>query len=88
MFADPYFAHVLSTPAEVRNAIAYVVGNFASHAERRGERIVGECSDPYSSAARRGPDGLPPPVSPPRSWLLSARGNVVREPEAVYAMAA
>jgi REP element-mobilizing transposase RayT len=87
VFTDRYFAHVLRTPAEVRNAIAYVLGNFASHAERRGDRIAREY-DPYSSAADRGPDGLPPPVSAPRSWLLNTRGIVAREPDAVYAAAA
>ena len=34
---DRYHAHVLRTPAEVRNALRYVLGNFESHAERRGE---------------------------------------------------
>jgi REP element-mobilizing transposase RayT len=32
VFEDRYFAHVLRTPAEVRNAIRYVRGNYARHA--------------------------------------------------------
>ncbi len=85
---DRYHAHALRTPAEVRNAVAYVVGNFASHAERRGEYVPADFVDPYSSAAAVGPDGLPPPVSRPRTWLLATHGAIAREPEAVYAVAA
>jgi REP element-mobilizing transposase RayT len=88
VFTDRYHAHVLRTPAEVRNALAYAVENFASHAARRGERIGPAFVDPYSSETARGPDGLPPPVSEPSSWLLRSRGVVAREPEAQYAMAA
>jgi len=88
VFADRYHAHVLRTPAEVRNALAYFVRNFASHAERRGERVLAGYVDPYSSAAPVGPDGLPPPVSAPRSWLLATRGSAAGELEAVYAPAA
>src|SRR6266568_4969813 len=93
VFADRYHAHVLRTPSEVRNAVAYVLGNFASHARRRGEPLEPGWVDPYSSAAPHGPDGLPPPVSEPRSWLLRSRGPVAREPiarepEAAYARAA
>jgi putative transposase len=36
---DRYHAHVLRTPAEVRNAVAYVLGNYAGHAARRGEQV-------------------------------------------------
>lgn len=39
VFEDRFHAHVLRTPAEVRNALRYVVGNFASHAARRDERV-------------------------------------------------
>lgn len=79
---------VLRTPAEVRPAVAYVAGNHASHTRRRGERLVPGFVDPCSSAAERGPDGLPPPVSAPRSWLLRSGGVVAGEPEAVCAAAA
>src|SRR6266568_4957325 len=56
VFADRYDAHVLRTPAEVRNAVRYVLGNFESHAVRRGElRSTTGWVDPFSSAAARGP---------------------------------
>jgi putative transposase len=61
VFSDRFHAHVLRTPAETRNALAYVLGNFASHARRRGEAPARR-EDPFSSAA---------PVSRPRTWLLS-----------------
>ncbi len=55
VFAARYPAHVLRTPAEVRNAIAYVLGNFASHARRRGERLSPRYVDRFSSASGKGP---------------------------------
>jgi REP element-mobilizing transposase RayT len=55
VFADRYHAHVLRTPAEVRNALRYVVGNFASHAARRGEPRRSGWVDPFSSAAVKTP---------------------------------
>jgi REP element-mobilizing transposase RayT len=88
VFSDRYHAHVLRAPTEVRNAIAYVLGNFASHASRRGESVGGSFVDPYSSAAARGPDGEAPPVAAPETWLLRGGGRFVREPEAEYAAAA
>lgn len=88
VFVDRYHAHVLHTPTEVRHALAYVLGNFASHALRRGERVNSAFVDPYSSAAGRGPDGEPPPVSEPESWLLRSGGLVAREAEAEYGLAA
>jgi len=66
VFADRYHAHVLRTPAEVRNARRYVVGNFASHAARRGEPKRSGWVDPFSSAA----------VKVPRA----AQGVLFREP--------
>ncbi len=84
---DRYHAHVLRSPREVANAVAYVLGNFASHAARRGEDVPPGFVDPFSSAAAYGPDGCRPPVSEPCSWLLRARGSIAREPEASYAAA-
>lgn len=75
VFADRYHAHPLRTPAEVRNALQYVLGNFASHAVRRGKTMPSSFVDPYSSAAVRCPDGEPPPVTPPRTWLLRVGGE-------------
>ncbi len=51
VFEDRYHAHVLKTPAEVRNARRYVLGNFASHARRRGEPVREGFVDPFSSAS-------------------------------------
>src|SRR5436853_3657261 len=39
VFADRYHARVLRTPTEVARAIAYVEGNSAVHAARRGARL-------------------------------------------------
>jgi REP element-mobilizing transposase RayT len=73
---DRYHAHVLRTPAEVRNALRYVLGNFRSHAERRGEEVPAAWVDRYSSAVL--PEGLhaqgelwrEPITRPARTWLL------------------
>jgi REP element-mobilizing transposase RayT len=89
VFADRYHAHVLKTPEEVQRALTYVLGNFASHARRRGERMPAGWVDPYSSAglpdARQ--DGTawlwrhaaPDVTARPRSWLLrTAAGRETR----------
>jgi REP element-mobilizing transposase RayT len=78
VFEDRYFAHVLHSPSEVERAVAYVLGNFASHI-LRGVRIDDGPVDPYSSAAAVGPDGRAPPISEPRSWLLRSRASAARE---------
>jgi REP-associated tyrosine transposase len=76
VFSDRYHAHVLRTPAEVRNATRYVLGNFASHAARRGERVGGGWNDPFSSAVVRAPRVAQgslfamPLTLPARTWLL------------------
>ena len=56
VLAARYHAHVLRTPAEVRNAVRYVLGNFASHAARRGERVSPRFVDrsPRRAASARG----------------------------------
>jgi REP element-mobilizing transposase RayT len=76
VFADRYHAHVLRTPAEVRNALAYVLLNHRSHMLRIGEREQAGTLERYTSAAvfDGWVDGPPPEAptvtSPPRSWLL------------------
>jgi REP element-mobilizing transposase RayT len=77
VFADRYDAHVLRTPAEVRNAVRYVLGNFESHAVRRGElQSTTDWVDPFSSAAGRGPRWAQlalfdeAATTPPQTWLL------------------
>jgi REP element-mobilizing transposase RayT len=54
---DRYHAHILKTPAEVRNAVHYVLGNLTKHTGRAGV-------DAYCSLAR------PDLVVEPRTWLL------------------
>jgi REP element-mobilizing transposase RayT len=74
VFADRFHAHVLRTPAEVRNALAYVLLNRRSHMARIGKAPAAGL-DPFSSAAAF--DGWreirPEPAtvtSPPQTWLL------------------
>jgi hypothetical protein len=61
---DRFHAHVLRTPIEVRRALAYVAGNFASHARRREEAIPDGFRDPFGSGERADLVGRP------TSWLL------------------
>jgi REP element-mobilizing transposase RayT len=96
VFEDRYHSHVLGSPAEVRNAVRYVKGNFASHAARRGEPMPPDWVDPYSSAAIKGPRvgqlelWGESPTRGAETWLLRTEGNPgrrgtsVREPEAAY----
>jgi hypothetical protein len=76
VFSDRYHAHVLRTPAEVRNALRYVLGNHASHAARRGEPLRDGFVDPFSSAVMKEPRGAQlsflsvRPVQAARTWLL------------------
>jgi REP element-mobilizing transposase RayT len=78
VFADRYHAHVLRTPTEVRNALAYVLLNHRSHMLRIGARTDAAPLDRFTSAASfdgwsDGPGPQPPTVtSPPQSWLLRA----------------
>jgi REP element-mobilizing transposase RayT len=79
VFADRYFGRSLATPAEVRNAIVYVLTNAAKHAEPipdLGTAPVGGL-DPCSSGywfdgwdVAPPPQEARPPVATPRTWLL------------------
>ena len=70
--ADWYHDHVLRTPREVHNAIAYVLNNSRKHGQ-----ALADCPDPYSSgvwfpdwadlSATPTPDVSP--ISPPETWL-------------------
>lgn len=55
VFAGRYHAHVLRTPAEARRAVRYVLGNFANHAARRGQRTPQGWADPFSSEVLKVP---------------------------------
>jgi REP-associated tyrosine transposase len=76
VFEDRHHVHVLRTLAEARNAVRYAVGNFESHAARRGERVSGRWVDPFSSDATavptRGQGVLfaEPVTAEPRTWML------------------
>jgi REP element-mobilizing transposase RayT len=88
VFADRFHAHVLTTPAEVRNALAYVLLNHRSHLARSGERVGAGAPDRFSSAGAfdgwrdAAPANEPQVTSPPRTWLLATgwrrRGLVSR----------
>src|SRR5436190_2481581 len=80
VFADRYHARALATPREVRNALAYVLGNARHHAaEGRMVRAV-QVIDVYSSApwfdgftervTVRGLDTIERPLAHARTWLL------------------
>jgi len=66
VFVDHYHSRALRTPTEVARARAYVLGNFAHHAEQRGRQIGANRPDPCSSAAAG-----PRVVAEPRTWLMS-----------------
>jgi putative transposase len=49
VFADRYHAHVLRTPRQVRNALAYVLGNARKHGERLPARGIDRSRPPQRS---------------------------------------
>jgi REP element-mobilizing transposase RayT len=83
VLADRYHLHVLRTPNEVRNALAYVLLNARKHAERAGRTLSPVFAvDPASSGRwfagwllPLGDSGPAPsarkPVATARSWLLT-----------------
>jgi REP element-mobilizing transposase RayT len=75
VLSDRYHAHVLRTPVEARHALRYAVGNFASHAARRGEHVRSGNVDRFSSASAELP--LSPPV---QQELFSAGASVLTRP--------
>jgi REP element-mobilizing transposase RayT len=78
VLADRCHVHVLRTPREVRNAIAYVLLNARRHLAKRGRELPRSARiDPASSARwfsgwRSEPPVArdPPAVAAPRTWLL------------------
>jgi REP-associated tyrosine transposase len=79
VLTDRYHLHVLRTPREVRNALAYVLLNARRHAAAAGHTLSralgidpassGRWFDGWQNAIE--PVGPSPPVAPPRSWLLA-----------------
>jgi hypothetical protein len=78
VFMDRYHAHVLRTPAEVRNAIPYAVSNYASHANRAGRPIAHGFVDQFSSCGSRRPLCSPGGLAP-----LHSVGSRVARPQSV-----
>jgi REP element-mobilizing transposase RayT len=72
VFADRYHVHILKTPTEVANAVAYVRGNFAVHARRQGAEPIAPI-DPCSSAGRSWTGGYPR-IRDRRSWQRPGPG--------------
>jgi REP element-mobilizing transposase RayT len=80
VLADRFHAHVLRSPREVRNAVAYVLCNARRHAAKLGRRLSSRAGiDPASSgrwfdgwrqARAREPAADLPAVAPARTWLL------------------
>jgi REP element-mobilizing transposase RayT len=80
VLSDRYHLHVLRTPREVRNALAYVLLNTRRHLAKLGRSLPHIAQlDPASSGRffsgwnRRfhpASSPPPPPVAPPRTWLL------------------
>jgi putative transposase len=70
VFADHYHSRVARTPTEAARVLAYVLRNFARHAQDWGEQVPEGEPDPFSSAVRSGADP-PQMVCEPRTWLLS-----------------
>jgi len=79
---DRYHVHILRTPREVRNALAYVLLNARHHLATAGRALSRAAAvDPASSGRwfsgwnrRFHPASFldPPPVAPPRTWLLTS----------------
>ena len=76
-----YHVHALRTPREVRHALAYVLLNARKHWKQRtgGSPPVridaassGMWFTGWTRSVRPSPSGEPPPVAPPRTWLLRA----------------
>ena len=71
VFADRYHDRVLKTPAQVRNAIAYVLNNARRHAAQRGRKLHPMWTDPFSSAPVFFGVREEPSLASARTWLLS-----------------
>jgi hypothetical protein len=79
VLADRCHVHVLRTPREVRNAIAYVLLNALRHLAKRGGALPAIARIDLASSGRwfsgwrtaAAPVHDPPAVTAPRSWLLN-----------------
>ena len=64
VFASRYHARVLLSPTQVRNAVGYVLNNYALHRAREGQPVDAGFRDAFSSQ-HSGVEG-----AAPLSWLL------------------
>ena len=75
LFADRYHDHILRTPREVRNALAYVLNNAAHHGVALEDGFPDPCSSGrwFSGWKNRPPQvAWPPnPLAAAKTWLLS-----------------
>lgn len=79
VFRERYHLETLSTPRQVRNALAYVLCNFHKHGVNIGDvplDLLDECSsavwfDGWTTPALPLAVTGPPPVSRPKTWLLA-----------------
>jgi len=86
VFAFRYHATVITSPAQARNAISYIVNNWRHH---RRDLYDSRRFDPYSSAHAIAEWGIRPredqlPVVRPTTWLLTdgyKRGDPIRPDE-------
>lgn len=89
LWADRWHGRALQTPREVRNALAYVLGNFRKHAAPRRSTAARRSAglpagiDPYSSGEWFDGwrdwtpwSGTPPPFAEPRVWQRYRRTNL------------
>ena len=80
VLADRYHLHILRTPREVRNALAYVLLNARRHAAKLGRKLSapmridpassGRWFDGWRTAPARQAGCDPPAVAAARTWLL------------------
>jgi hypothetical protein len=68
LWDERYHARALKTPREVRNALAYVLGNWQKH----GERSDGYSSSPWFDGWRGRRPAPNPPAHASGTWLLTA----------------
>ena len=81
VFADRFWSRLLTSPREVRHAIAYVLGNARKHAERMGLWITLPTSDPCAA----GPGQDRPGLYEPRTWLLRVGWTKAATPRKPFA---
>jgi REP element-mobilizing transposase RayT len=91
VFADRYHEEPLTTPAQVRNCLAYVMNNWRRHGE---DRDATSRVDPYSTGMWftgwaemqfTVPDGLEVlPSTPARTWLLNGGWQKCGRPISLY----